>query len=66
MPVDFPQPMTLLALMEDGGPVSPCCGAPLIERKGKLVCSRCGRICEGCCEGGRGRLEPGAGGVERS
>jgi uncharacterized Zn finger protein (UPF0148 family) len=38
----------------DGGPVSPCCGAPLLERKGKLVCAKCGRIVEGCCEGERG------------
>ncbi len=29
----------------------PACGAPLREIRGKAVCSGCGRICEGCCEG---------------
>ncbi len=32
-------------------PSCPLCGAPLLEIRGKAVCSRCGRICEGCCEG---------------
>jgi hypothetical protein len=35
-------------------PACPACGAPLVEVKAKLVCSRCRTICETCCEGGRG------------
>ncbi|MGI9539934.1 MAG: hypothetical protein ACR2N6_07285 [Miltoncostaeaceae bacterium] len=30
----------------------PQCGGPCVEIRGKLVCQRCGRIVEGCCEGG--------------
>ncbi|WP_165251375.1 hypothetical protein [Paludisphaera soli] len=35
-------------------PACPACGGRLIERRAKLVCSRCHTICETCCEGGRG------------
>jgi hypothetical protein len=35
-------------------PACPACGGPLVERRGKLICSRCRTICETCCEGGRG------------
>ena len=27
---------------------------PLVEQRGKLICSKCRTICETCCEGGRG------------
>jgi hypothetical protein len=27
------------------------CGAPVQEVRGKAICTGCGRICEGCCEG---------------
>jgi len=37
-----------------GRPACPVCGGRLVERRGKLVCSRCRTICETCCEGGRG------------
>jgi hypothetical protein len=29
----------------------PLCGGPLVEVRAKAVCSGCGRIVEGCCEG---------------
>jgi DNA-binding response OmpR family regulator len=32
----------------------PACGGRLVEIRGKLQCSTCRRICETCCEGGRG------------
>jgi hypothetical protein len=32
----------------------PVCGGKLIEIRAKFHCSRCHRICETCCEGGRG------------
>jgi hypothetical protein len=35
-------------------PACPACGGPLVEQRGKLICSRCRTICETCCEGGRG------------
>ncbi len=35
-------------------PACPVCGGELIEIRAKLQCSRCHRICETCCEGGRG------------
>ena len=36
-------------------PACPVCGGgPLVEQRGKLVCSKCRTICEACCEGGRG------------
>jgi hypothetical protein len=35
-------------------PSCPVCGGRLIEIRAKLQCSTCGRICETCCEGGRG------------
>jgi len=31
--------------------VCPLCGGTLIDIRAKAVCSVCGRICEGCCEG---------------
>jgi hypothetical protein len=34
-------------------PGCPVCGGHLIDIRGKLQCSRCHRICETCCEGGR-------------
>lgn len=35
------------------GPMDLCplCAAPLVEIRAKAVCSSCGRIVEGCCEG---------------
>lgn len=39
---------------EANRPACPVCGGPLIEIRGKLVCSQCHQICETCCEGGRG------------
>jgi hypothetical protein len=35
-------------------PACPVCGGSLIEIRAKFQCSRCHRICETCCEGGRG------------
>jgi hypothetical protein len=35
-------------------PACPVCGGELIEVRAKLQCSECHRICESCCEGGRG------------
>ncbi|MFN7733727.1 MAG: hypothetical protein ACK5OB_17655 [Pirellula sp.] len=35
-------------------PVCPVCGGRLIEIRAKFQCSKCHRICETCCEGGRG------------
>ena len=32
----------------------PACGVRLIDIRAKLQCSQCHRICETCCEGGRG------------
>lgn len=32
----------------------PACGGRLIEIRAKSQCSVCHRICETCCEGGRG------------
>jgi hypothetical protein len=37
--------------MTAGGDSCPQCGGRLQEIRGKAVCSACGRICEGCCEG---------------
>jgi hypothetical protein len=31
--------------------VCPLCGGALVEVRAKAVCSACGRIAEGCCEG---------------
>lgn len=30
----------------------PVCGGYLFEIRATLQCTRCGTICEGCCEGG--------------
>ncbi len=35
-------------------PACPACGGSLIEIRAKFQCARCHRICETCCEGGRG------------
>ncbi len=35
-------------------PACPVCGGTLIDIRAKLQCSKCHRICESCCEGGRG------------
>ncbi|WP_081613919.1 hypothetical protein [Rhodopirellula sallentina] len=35
-------------------PACPVCGGRLIDIRGKLQCTACHRICETCCEGGRG------------
>lgn len=35
-------------------PACPACGGRLIDIRAKLQCSVCHRICETCCEGGRG------------
>jgi hypothetical protein len=35
-------------------PSCPACGGRLIEVRAKQQCSQCHRICETCCEGGRG------------
>lgn len=35
-------------------PACPVCGGQLVEIKFKLQCMQCRRICETCCEGGRG------------
>ncbi len=37
-----------------GIPPCPVCGGNLIDIRAKLQCERCHRICETCCEGGRG------------
>ena len=37
-----------------GIPPCPVCGGNLISIRAKLQCERCHRICETCCEGGRG------------
>lgn len=39
---------------EERRPACPVCGGRLVERRAKLVCSRCHTICETCCEGGPG------------
>ena len=28
------------------------CGGPLVEKKLKRFCKRCGQLCETCCDGG--------------
>ena len=38
----------------DAIPACPVCGGELIDIRAKLQCARCHRICETCCEGGRG------------
>ncbi|MEC7408956.1 MAG: hypothetical protein VYB72_09075 [Planctomycetota bacterium] len=35
-------------------PICPVCGGNLIDIRAKLQCEQCHRICETCCEGGRG------------
>jgi len=35
-------------------PCCPVCSGKLVEIRAKYHCSRCHRICETCCEGGRG------------
>jgi len=35
-------------------PACPVCGGRLIEIRAKFHCEQCHRICETCCEGGRG------------
>ncbi|MBS0207578.1 MAG: hypothetical protein JSS27_01365 [Planctomycetes bacterium] len=35
-------------------PLCPVCGGRLIDIRAKLQCADCHRICETCCEGGRG------------
>ena len=35
-------------------PACPVCGGRLIEIRAKFECQQCHRICETCCEGGRG------------
>ncbi|WP_157609873.1 hypothetical protein [Roseimaritima ulvae] len=35
-------------------PACPVCGGKLVDIRAKLQCSKCHRICETCCEGGRG------------
>ncbi|RLS33902.1 MAG: hypothetical protein DWH79_06175 [Planctomycetota bacterium] len=40
---------------DDAAPAAcPVCGGRLIEIRAKFHCERCHRICETCCEGGRG------------
>ena len=41
-------------LAKDCRMACPVCGGTLIDIRAKLQCSRCHRICETCCEGGRG------------
>ncbi|WP_217921161.1 hypothetical protein [Miltoncostaea oceani] len=41
--------------------VCPLCGGALIDIRAKAVCSACGRICEGCCEGAPDASCPPAG-----
>ncbi|MEI8367082.1 MAG: hypothetical protein WCJ31_01515 [Planctomycetia bacterium] len=38
----------------DSRPACPVCGGRLIEIRAKFHCEQCHRICETCCEGGRG------------
>ena len=38
----------------DARPACPVCGGSLIEIRAKFQCAECHRICETCCEGGRG------------
>ncbi len=35
-------------------PACAVCGGRLVDIRGKLQCTQCHRICETCCEGGRG------------
>ena len=35
-------------------PSCPVCGGRLVDIRAKLQCADCHRICESCCEGGRG------------
>ena len=35
-------------------PACPVCGGRLVEIRAKFQCAQCHRICETCCEGGRG------------
>lgn len=37
-----------------GRPACPVCGGKLVEIRAKFHCADCHRICETCCEGGRG------------
>lgn len=39
---------------DTGRPACPVCGGRLIEIRAKFQCQQCHRICETCCEGGRG------------
>ncbi|MFN9345645.1 MAG: hypothetical protein ACK6DQ_03550 [Planctomycetota bacterium] len=48
-PIDSPTAQELTNI-----PCCPVCGAALVEIRAKYHCSRCHRICETCCEGGRG------------
>ncbi len=48
------QPSTFTTDDFCGRPACPVCGGGLIEIRAKFQCSRCHRICETCCEGGRG------------
>lgn len=35
----------------DAAPRCPLCGGDLVDVRAKAVCTACGRIAEGCCEG---------------
>ena len=48
-PKNVPEPPTACNV-----PACPACGGRLIEIRAKQQCSQCHRICETCCEGGRG------------
>ena len=39
---------------DTGRPACPVCGGRLIEIRATFQCQHCHRICETCCEGGRG------------
>jgi hypothetical protein len=47
-----------MLLLVDVTPTCPLCGGDLVEIRAKAVCARCGRICEGCCEGAPGVAGP--------
>ncbi len=53
-PKQPPPPAPADGRAQAGRPACPVCGGGLVERRGKLICSRCRTICETCCEGGRG------------
>lgn len=53
---DAPEPSTETADNSSGytEPCCPVCGGRLFDIRSKQQCSQCHRICETCCEGGRG------------